>query len=33
MVPFLRPSYLTGNNVTNYPVVMHTLKFMEKIPN
>ncbi len=30
MVPFLRPSNLTGNKVTNYPVVMHTLKFMEK---
>ncbi len=30
MVPFVRPSYLTDKNVTNYPVVMHTLKFMEK---
>tara|TARA_X000000950_G_scaffold250761_1_gene311645 strand:+ start:1029 stop:1739 length:711 start_codon:yes stop_codon:yes gene_type:complete len=30
LVPYLRPQILTGKNVTNYPVVMHALKFMEK---
>ena len=30
MVPFLRPKKLTGEKITNYPVVMHALNFMEK---
>ena len=28
MVPFLRPNKLTGEKITNYPVVMHALNFM-----
>lgn len=30
MVPFLRPNKLTGEKITNYPVVMHALNFMEE---